>query len=94
MFLSSSSFLYLKIDRAKSDILIGAAINFLNENSIWVENHGQKCKFKMVEFWLGVVILVKLKRCHNSRKVTNKTFKVSCFNISATYTTGINLKKI
>ena len=35
--------------------------NFLNENIIWVENYGQKCKFKMAEFWLGMVIPVKLK---------------------------------
>jgi len=29
--------------------------NFLNENIFWVENYGQKCKFKMADPWLGVV---------------------------------------
>jgi len=33
----------------------------LGENIVWVEYYGQKCKFKMADSWLGVVILVKLK---------------------------------
>ena len=33
---------------------------FLNENIVWVENYGRKCKFQMADFWLGVVISVRL----------------------------------
>jgi len=50
--------------------------NFLNENIFWVENHGQKCKFKMADSWLGVVT-GETQKCHNSRKVMNKTQKFS-----------------